>query len=87
MKISRRMKIIFVLIIVICFIYTIVGMLQYSLDDKIKEMQNENRKINQEINTLKVQINTQNSREKIMETHPNIQMHNNVYYLNPIPNE
>lgn len=87
MKKNKRFTIICVLLVIVMIIYVLSATITYSLDNQIQDLEAANLELQQEIDTLQIRINTSNSREKILEQHPDIHMQDNIFYLDEANNE
>lgn len=82
-KKKNRAKVIITLVVIYGIVYALSNTLLYKFSNDTQNLKRDNQTLQEEIDLLQIQINTLNSREQILQTHEDMQIRDNVYYLGP----
>ena len=81
MKKNYRLKIVLILFVIYGIVYMILNTMYYEKAAMRQEVINTNEELENEIDLLDVDINTLNARDKIIKENPDLDLRENVYYL------
>lgn len=82
-KKKNRAKVIITLVVIYGIVYALSNTLLYKFSNDTQNLKRDNQTLQEEIDLLQIQINTLNSREQILQSHEDMQIRDNVYYLDP----
>lgn len=82
-KKKNRAKVIITLAVIYGIVYALSNTLLYKFSNDTQNLKRDNQTLQEEIDLLQIQINTLNSREQILQSHEDMQIRDNVYYLDP----
>lgn len=82
-KKKNRAKVIITLVVIYGIVYALSNTLLYKFGNDTQNLKRDNQTLQEEIDLLQIQINTLNSREQILQSHGDMQIRDNVYYLDP----
>lgn len=82
-KKKNRAKVIITLVVIYGIVYALSNTLLYKFSNDTQNLKRDNLTLQEEIDLLQIQINTLNSREQILQSHEDMQIRDNVYYLDP----
>lgn len=82
-KKKNRAKVIITLVVIYGIVYALSNTLLYKFSNDTQNLKRDNQTLQEEIDLLQIQINTLNSREQILQSHVDMQIRDNVYYLDP----
>ena len=82
-KKKTRAKVIITLVVIYGIVYALSNTLLYKFSNDTQNLKRDNQTLQEEIDLLQIQINTLNSREQILRSHGDMQIRDNVYYLDP----
>lgn len=81
MKKINRAKILIICLVIYGISYAITQTIIYKISNDTQNLKINNQETQQAVDLLHIQINTLNSREKILNEHEDMQIRDNVYYL------
>lgn len=82
-KKKNRAKVLITLVIIYGIVYALSNTLLYKFSNDTQNLKRDNQTLQEEIDLLQIQINTLNSREQILRSQEDMQIRDNVYYLDP----
>lgn len=82
-KKKNRAKVIITLVVIYGIVYALSNTLLYKFSNDTQNLKRDNQTLQEEIDLLQIQINTLNSREQILQSQGDMQIRDNVYYLDP----
>lgn len=82
-KKKNRAKVIITLVVIYGIVYALSNTLLYKFSNDTQNLKRDNQTLQEEIDLLQIQINTLNSRDQILQSHGDMQIRDNVYYLDP----
>ena len=68
-------------------VYLIIESYAYSYEFENQELESEIKEFEQERSEMFIQITEMNSRESVVEEYPELQLYDNIYYLQEVENE